>query len=39
MRNLSIIVEVAVVSLAFFAIMALAIYFVDRNADRHDKHG
>jgi uncharacterized membrane protein YsdA (DUF1294 family) len=39
MRNLSIIVEVAVVSLAICAILALVIYRVDRNADRHDKHG
>ena len=31
------IVWVAIVSLVGFAIMALAIYLVDSNADRHDK--
>jgi len=37
MRNLSIIYMVAIVSIAGCAIIAVAIYLIDRNADRHDK--
>jgi hypothetical protein len=39
MRNFSMIVWVAIVSLVGCAIMALAIYLVDSKADRHDKRG
>jgi hypothetical protein len=37
MSDLSIIVLVAIVSLAGCAVMALAVCLVDRNANRHDK--
>jgi 4-hydroxybenzoate polyprenyltransferase len=37
MRDLSIIVIVAIVALAGCAIMAVAEYFVDRNVDKQDK--
>jgi uncharacterized membrane protein YsdA (DUF1294 family) len=33
----SIIIMVTVVGFAFSALLALAIYLIDKNADRHDK--
>jgi hypothetical protein len=36
--HLSIIVWVAVVSFVGCALIAIAIYLIDKNANRHDKH-
>jgi len=37
MRHYNIIVWVAVVTFAFSALMAVAVYLIDKNANRHDK--
>jgi hypothetical protein len=37
MSDLSIIVVVAIFAIIGSAVMALAIYLIDKNADRHDK--
>ena len=37
MRELGIIVVVAIVGLTGSALMAIALYLIDKNADRHDK--
>ena len=37
MSDLSIIVVVAIFAIVGSAVMALAIYLIDKNADRHDK--
>jgi uncharacterized membrane protein YsdA (DUF1294 family) len=36
--HLSIIVWVAVVSFVGCALIAIAVYLIDKNANRHDKH-
>ena len=35
--NYNIIIMVTVVGVVFSALLALAIYLIDKNADRHDK--
>ena len=37
MRNYTIIVMVGVVAITTSVLIAIAVYLIDRNADRHDK--